>query len=243
LGQKHAGQEAPVLAALRDIRYDIIFARPQNCVAPRGDRSQRKRGAPGTTAQNSDAGIRRKHGHRSIGSGCVGKDEMVWWIGNGDLNLIMRRLAILAALAAITLLGAAARAPHYPGTYSESEAADLDKLSAYLNSIRTLKSNFVQLGPEGDLAQGEFDLSRPGKLRFSYNPPSPILIVAAGGDIYVKNSRLNTVDRTSLSDTPLDILLNQNVDLRHNTAVTGVEEQQGALIVHARANTTRSQSN
>jgi outer membrane lipoprotein-sorting protein len=173
----------------------------------------------------------------------VGKDEMVWWIGNGDLNLIMRRLAILAALAAITLLGAAARAPHYPGTYSESEAADLDRLSAYLNSIHTLKSNFVQLGPEGDLAQGEFDLSRPGKLRFSYNPPSPILIVAAGGDIYVKNSRLNTVDRTSLSDTPLDILLNQNVDLRHNTAVTGVEEQQGALIVHARANTTRSQSN
>ena len=173
----------------------------------------------------------------------MGKDEMVWWIGNADLSLIMRRLAILAALAAVTLLGAATRAAHYPGTYSESEAADLDKLSAYLNSIHTLKSNFVQLGPEGDLAQGEFDLSRPGKLRFSYNPPSPILIVAAGGDIYVKNARLNTVDRTSLSDTPLDILLNRDVDLRHNPAVTGVEEQQGALVVHARANTTRSQSN
>ena len=173
----------------------------------------------------------------------MGEDEMVWWIGNRDLNLIMRRLAILAALAAIALLGAATRAPHYPGTYSETEAADLDKLSAYLNAIHTLKSNFVQLGPEGDLAQGEFDLSRPGKLRFSYNPPSPILIVAAGGNIYVKNSQLNTVDRTPLSDTPLDILLNRDVDLRHNTAVTGVEEQQGALVVHARANTTRSQSN
>jgi outer membrane lipoprotein-sorting protein len=51
------------------------------------------------------------------------------------------------------------------------------------------------------------------------------------------------VDRTSLSDTPLDILLNRDVDLRHNPAVTGVEEQQGTLVVHARANTTRSQSN
>ena len=173
----------------------------------------------------------------------MGKDEMVWWIGNADLSLIMHRLAILAAFAAMTLLGAATRAPQYPGTYSESEAANLDKLSAYLNSIHTLKSNFVQLGPEGDLAQGEFDLSRPGKLRFSYNPPSPILIVAAGGDIYVKNSRLNTVDRTSLSETPRDIMLNPDVDLRHNPAVTGVEEQQGSLVVHARANTTRSQSN
>jgi outer membrane lipoprotein-sorting protein len=69
------------------------------------------------------------------------------------------------------------------------------------------------------------------------------MIVATGGDIYVKNSRLNTVDRTSLSETPLDILLNKDIDLRHNTAVTGVEEQQGALVVHARANTTNSQSN
>ena len=172
------------------------------------------------------------------------EDEMVWWIGKADISPIMRRLAILAALAAITLLGAAGpAAPRYPGTYSEAESAILDKLSAYLNSVHTLKSNFVQLSPEGDLAQGEFDLSRPGKLRFAYNPPSPVLVVATGGDIYVKNSRLNTVDRTSLSDTALDILLNRDVDLRHNPAVTGVEEQQGTLVVHARANTTRSQSN
>ncbi len=157
-----------------------------------------------------------------------------------DLNPISRRLAILAAFAAMALLGGASR---YPGTYSPDDAAKLDKLSAYLNAIHTLKSNFVQLGPEGDMVQGEFSLSRPGKLRFSYNPPSPVLIVATDGSIYVKNSRLNTVDRTALSDTPLDILLNKDVDLRHNTAVTGIEEQPGALVVHARANTTRSQSN
>jgi outer membrane lipoprotein-sorting protein len=165
---------------------------------------------------------------------------MVWWIGKADFRPIMRRLAILAALAAMTLLGGASR---YPGTYSAEDAAKLDKVSAYLNAIHTLKANFVQLGPEGDMAEGEFLLSRPGRLRFSYNPPSPVLIVATGGDIYVKNSRLNTVDRTSLSDTPLDILLNKAIDLRHNPTVTGVEEQPGALVVRARANTTRAQSN
>jgi outer membrane lipoprotein-sorting protein len=175
-------------------------------------------------------------------SGCVGENEMVWWIGKDELSPIMRSLAILAAAAALTLLAAAAPA-RYPGTYSAEDAAKLDKLSAYLNSVHTLKGNFVQLSPEGDLAQGEFDLAKPGKLRFAYNPPSPILIVATGGDIYVKNSRLNTVDRNALSDTPLDILLNRDVDLRHNPAVTGVEEQPGQLIVHARANTTRNQSN
>ena len=168
---------------------------------------------------------------------------MVWWIGKDDFRPIMRRLAILAAIVSAALLGGAAPAARYPGTYSAEDAASLDKLSAYLNSIHTLKGSFVQLGPEGDLAQGEFDLARPGKLRFAYNAPSPILIVATGGDIYVKNARLNTVDRTSLSDTPLDILLNRDVDLRHNPAVTGIEQQSGALVVHARANTTRNQSN
>ena len=170
----------------------------------------------------------------------MGKGEMVWWIGNADFRPIMRRLAILAAAAAVAFLGGASR---YPGTYSAEDGAKLDKVSAYLNAIHTLKSNFVQLGPEGDMAQGEFALSRPGKLRFSYNPPSAVLIVATGGDIYVKNSRLNTVDRTSLSDTPFDILLNKDIDLRHNPTITGVEEQPGALLVKARANTTRSQSN
>jgi len=175
-------------------------------------------------------------------SDAVARVKAKWFGGSAmhDLNPISRRLAILAAVAAVALLGGAAR---YPGTYSPADAAKLDKLSAYLNGIRTLKSNFVQLSPDGDMAQGEFSLSRPGKLRFAYNPPSPVLIVATEGSIYVKNSRLNTVDRTSLSDTPLDILLNNDVDLRHNPAVTGIEEQPGSLIVRARANTTRSQSN
>lgn len=167
---------------------------------------------------------------------------MFWWLGKAQISPIMRRFAILAALC-VAFFGQPVHAARYPGTYSDAEAAELDKLSAYLNAIRTLKSNFTQLGPEGDLAEGEFDLEKPGRLRFFYNPPSPILIVATGGSIYVKNSQLNTVDHTAISDTPLDLLLNQAIDLRHNPAVTGVEEQPGQLIVHARASALHDQSN
>jgi outer membrane lipoprotein-sorting protein len=159
----------------------------------------------------------------------------------------MRRFAIFAlfflAVSVPAGLVPAAWAARYPGTYSEAEGAELDKLSAYLNAIHTLKSNFVQLGPEGDLAQGEFDLAKPGRLRFAYDPPSPVLIVATGGSIYVKNSKLGTVDQSSTADTPLDLLLNQNLDLRHDPMITSIEQQPGALIVHARVATTRNQSN
>ena len=159
----------------------------------------------------------------------------------------MPRSAIFALVALAALVPSAlvpsALAARYPGTFNDAETAELDKLSAYLNGIHNLKSNFVQLGPQGELAQGEFDLAKPGRLRFSYNPPSPIVIVATGGDIYVKNAQLNTVDRSSLSDTPLDLLLNQDIDLRHDPMITGIEQPPGALIVHARAATTRNQSN
>jgi outer membrane lipoprotein-sorting protein len=159
----------------------------------------------------------------------------------------MPRSAIFALLALAALVSSAltpsALAARYPGTFNDTETAELDKLSAYLNGIHTLKSNFVQLGPQGQLAQGEFDLAKPGRLRFSYNPPSPIVIVATGGDIYVKNAQLNTVDRSSLADTPLNLLLNQDIDLRHDPMITGIEQPPGALIVHARAATTSNQSN
>ena len=164
----------------------------------------------------------------------------------------MSRSAIFALLALAALVPSAlapsvlvpsAWAARYPGTFNDTETAELDKLSTYLNGIHTLKSNFVQLGPQGEPAQGEFDLAKPGRLRFSYNPPSPIVIVATGGDIYVKNAQLNTVDRSSLSDTPLELLLNQDLDLRHDPMITGIEQPPGALIVHARAATTSNQSN
>jgi outer membrane lipoprotein-sorting protein len=63
-----------------------------------------------------------------------------------------------------------------------------------------------------------------------------MLIVATGGSVYVKNSRLNTVDRYSLSDTPLGLLLNDNVDLKTNRSVMGVVEQNGAITLQARTN-------
>lgn len=157
----------------------------------------------------------------------------------------MRRLALLAALAAPLLLGAAGQqAPQrLYQAYSDEEKAELDKVSAYLNTIRTLKSGFVQIGPEGDATQGVLYIEKPGRIRFEYQPPSPLLIVAANGTLYVRNAQLNTLDHYDLSDTPLGLLLNEKVDLAHNKAVLGVSQQDGNLVVRARTTTNRNNSN
>lgn len=156
-----------------------------------------------------------------------------------------RSFLALAAIASIALLGAAGQpTPQRQNrAYSDEQKVLLDKVSAYLNGIHSLKARFVQIGPEGGADQGTLYIQKPGQIRFEYNPPSPLLIVATAGRVYVKNSRLNTVDHYDLSDTPLGLLLNQDVDLKANKAVMGISEQNGAVIVQARTSTNRNNSN
>ena len=158
----------------------------------------------------------------------------------------MRRFSLcLAAVVSVALLGGAGQPipQRLYQAYSDQEKADLDKVSAYLNAIKSLKAGFVQIGPDGGIVQGQVFIQKPGQIRFEYKPPSPVLIVATGGSMYVKNSRLNTLDRYDLSDTPLGLLLNERIDLKTNKAVIGVAEQNGAIVVRARSSSNRNDSN
>ncbi|HWY62095.1 MAG TPA: outer membrane lipoprotein carrier protein LolA [Rhizomicrobium sp.] len=160
------------------------------------------------------------------------------------MHRLRRPTALCAILVCAALFsGAGQPAPPRRITFTAEQQAALDRVSAYLNSIHSIKSGFVQLGPEGQLDQGEFLLEKPGNLRFAFNPPNPTLIVATGGKIYVKNSKLNTVESYDVSDVPLDLLLDDKVNLKANSAITGIDIHDDSLVVHARTSTNRQQGN
>ena len=136
----------------------------------------------------------------------------------------MFRAFLLVAVLALTT--SAQAAPLKP-----QDLADLAKVTAYLNAITSLKSSFVQVGPNGELDQGVVYARKPGRLRFEYAPPSPYLIVSDGVTIAVANSKLRTVDRYPLIENPLNIILKENIDLTKDPRITAVERQAGALRV------------
>jgi outer membrane lipoprotein-sorting protein len=138
----------------------------------------------------------------------------------------MLRAFLLVAVFALTT--SAQAAPLKP-----QDLADLAKVTAYLNAITSLKSSFVQVGPNGELDQGVVYARKPGRLRFEYAPPSPYLIVSDGVTIAVANSKLRTVDRYPLIENPLNIILKENIDLTKDPRITAVERQAGALRVTA----------
>ena len=66
------------------------------------------------------------------------------------------------------------------GPGSGSSDAELDRIERYLNSLQTLQSKFVQNNPDGSHAHGTLYLQRPGRMRFEYDPPTPIRLYANG---------------------------------------------------------------
>jgi outer membrane lipoprotein-sorting protein len=98
----------------------------------------------------------------------------------------------------------------------------VDRVSLYLSTIQTLVGNFVQVGPDGRKTEGKFYIAKPGRIRFEYDPPSPIEVVADGSQVVVHDRRLDTKDLYPLSQTPLRFLLADRIDLWNDTKVVAV---------------------
>jgi outer membrane lipoprotein-sorting protein len=107
-------------------------------------------------------------------------------------------------------------------TFDDKQKAQAARISNYLSSLQTLVGNFVQVGPDGSKTKGQFYIQKPGKVRFEYEAPNPIAIVADGSMVAVRDRNLSTQDLYPLSQTPLRYLLSDRIDLLKDTNVVSV---------------------
>lgn len=109
-----------------------------------------------------------------------------------------------------------------PSGLTAQQREALVAINKYFNSVRTMAGEFVQFGPDGDKAEGELHMARPGKIRFIYAKPSNLDIVSDGVDVIVRDIRHQTQDLYPLSKTPLRFLLADQIDLTSEANVTTV---------------------
>src|SRR6266568_6713686 len=107
-------------------------------------------------------------------------------------------------------------------TFDANQKAQAARVSSYLSSLQTLVGNFVQVGPDGSKTKGDFYIQKPGKVRFEYEAPNPIAIIADGSSLAVRDRKLATQDIYPLSQTPLRFLLSDRIDLLKDTNVVNV---------------------
>jgi outer membrane lipoprotein-sorting protein len=121
----------------------------------------------------------------------------------------MHRRTLLAGLLATLSLPTLASAQQSPS----APPAELARIQNYLSGLHSLKARFLQIAPDGTTSQGTAWMVRPGRMRFQYDPPSPLLLVAGHGLFIFRDNQLRQTTNIPLDRTPLGILLADNIQL------------------------------
>jgi outer membrane lipoprotein-sorting protein len=148
------------------------------------------------------------------------------------MNTTRRSLLGFTMLAPLALASPArAQSSPYALAQTAQDKADIARIEAYMNGVRSLKARFLQVSPNGSTAEGVAYIVRPGRMRFEYDPPSPFLLVAGSGLVVFHDNKLDQTSNFPLSETPLGILLSDNLKLSGDVTVTAISRQPGAIQV------------
>lgn len=108
-------------------------------------------------------------------------------------------------LAAILALAAPA------GAAAQGGIDAVERVEAYLRSVRTIDSDFVQSSSNGESARGRLYVERPGSLRLDYAPPTTLQIFVNGSWLIYVDTRLEEVTHVPLARTPAAFLVGDDV--------------------------------
>jgi len=123
------------------------------------------------------------------------------------MSLTRRHLLAGASAATALAIGGPALAQ---SNMNAEQRRLLARAETYLQSMRSVRGRFAETGPRGQRASGAFYLRRPGRMRFEYDAPSRLTVVADGNFIHRWDPRLEVYQRAPTNQTPLGLLLADN---------------------------------
>lgn len=127
--------------------------------------------------------------------------------GHKAARTVIGRRVFIGGAFLVAMLGMA------PTPVMAQGSAAAQKIADHFAAVKTMSGEFVQFGPRGEQTGGKFFINRPGKVRFNYDEPSPMRVIADGRMVVVGNQKLKTWDIYPLSKTPLNLLLGETIDL------------------------------
>ncbi|MCZ2328778.1 LolA family protein [Bartonella sp. F02] len=119
--------------------------------------------------------------------------------------------------------------------HASSRMERAQNVANHFAAMKTMTGDFIQFNPKGKIYEGTFYLERPGKIRFSYKGV-PLQIIADGRFVGVNNRALNTWSFYPLSQTPMQFLLSNKIDLSSGHLLT-LHETPGAITIILRDKT------
>ena len=127
-------------------------------------------------------------------------------------------LAVLTALVPLLLGMGSARAQ-----------AGVPEVEKYFNNIRTLQARFVQNNPSGSIVQGTLYIRRPGRMRFEYDAPSQLKIVADGTQVTMWDPQTKDFGQWPIGWTAASFLTKEPFQLSGDLTVDSMARNDGEI--------------
>lgn len=103
------------------------------------------------------------------------------------------------------------------------------QIEQYFNGIKSLKARFVQSNPNGSVVQGTLYVRRPGRMRFEYDAPSQLKIVADGYQVTMWDNATRDFGQWPIGWTAASFLVKDPLVLSGDLQVEKLERVNGML--------------
>lgn len=120
-----------------------------------------------------------------------------------------------------------------PAAAMPSEYA-LARVENYLNQLTTVVADFTQVAPDGSITSGTFYWQRPGKMRWEYEPPTPIVIYGSSSELIYFDKELAQTTHIPMRSTPAGLLARDPIRFDDSVAIEEVEDHAGVMRVTMR---------
>ena len=107
--------------------------------------------------------------------------------------------------------------------------AGVAEVEQYFNAIRTLQARFIQSNPNGTIVQGNLYMRRPGRMRFEYDAPSQLKIVADGSQVTMWDIANRDFSQWPIGWTAASFLVKDPMTLSGDLTVEQIQHVNGEV--------------
>jgi outer membrane lipoprotein-sorting protein len=118
-----------------------------------------------------------------------------------------------------------------PAPLTAPDTLELQRIAAYMNGIRTMTADFAQVANNGVVSTGHLWVARPGRMRFEYNPPDAIILLADATSVYYWDKQLKQVSKYDLRETPAWFFLRDPISFGPDVTVSQFQQAGNAVQV------------
>ncbi|WP_162938199.1 outer membrane lipoprotein carrier protein LolA [Kiloniella sp. EL199] len=118
---------------------------------------------------------------------------------------------------------------------SPDEVSIVRRVEGYLNDLKSVSARFIQISSNGSLSEGKVNIQRPGQMRFEYDPPVPIVMVANGATLLYFDKKLKQSTYLPLWKTPLWFLIREKVELHKDIQILRAQESDSTIQLELKA--------